>query len=59
MTYPVSAVGKITNSATGAMKNAPKPIAGELKIPKAVQLATATITPPKNEARYARRNHPA
>lgn len=41
------------------MKNTPKPTPGELKIPAAVQLTTATITPPKNEARYALRNQPA
>lgn len=53
ITYPASTVGKITNSANGTMKNAPKPTSGELKIPAAVQPTTATITPPKNEARYA------
>lgn len=51
--YPASTVGKITNSANGTMKNTPKPASGELKIPAAVQPTTATITPPKNEARYA------
>jgi hypothetical protein len=49
--YPASTVGKITSSANGTMKNTPKPVPGELKIPTAVKLMTAITTPPKNEAR--------
>jgi hypothetical protein len=55
MTYPASASGNITESANGTIKikYMPEPTSGEVKIPAAVQPTTETITPPKNEARYA------
>jgi hypothetical protein len=41
----------MTNSANGTMKKTPKPTPGELKIPIVVQPTTATMIPPRNEAK--------
>lgn len=54
--YPPSAAGKITSSANGTIKKTPKPTSSA---PIVVEAMTATVTPPKNEARHARLNQPA